>query len=269
MTNFRQLLNPLLSPSNSSCLDIPGEACFEAELHARALAENFTRINSTRPALERAQDFLAGLRDLPNINFASLNRTALDAITIGNEALEKLGASNSSDILRRAMGERDSSQQLSNEVSGLVEGAERELASAQRQFNRSLRQRERFEQLVNTVAAVNQTVRELEQTPDLAEEARRLNMTAGGIGVRVRDSRLRVDEIERRLPALEEEVMNLTSAVLEADRLLNRTGNICKCPLTQFISMSVLSCHPPSCSSLPALSSQSHRSRRRSQLLHL
>ena len=232
VTNFRQLLSPLLLPSNSSCLSIPGEACFEAELHARALAENFTRINSTRPVLEEAERFLAGLHVLPDINFANLNRTAQAAIAIGNQALQKLAASNSSDVLRHAIVERNTSQQLSNVVSGLVGEAENGLAVAQQQFNRSQSQLGRFHQLVNTVATVNQTVNDLEQTPDFAVEAGRYNTTAGRVGERLSMSRLRVDEIERKLPALEEGVRNLTNAVHEANRLLNTTENICKCSFT-------------------------------------
>ena len=222
VTAFRLVLSPFL-PSDISCLDDPDRACIEAERHSRELAANFTLINSSRPALEEAQTFLDSLQEIPDIDFAGLNATAQSAISISTVALGKLSSSNVSATLRSASEEESTSRQVAAVVAALQGDAMTELSGARQQLNRSREQEARFVQLENTVTSLNDTVQELIMLPDLAVEARRLNRTANEISIKLVTSRNRVDEIERRLPNVQERVRNLTTAVRESELLLNRT----------------------------------------------
>ena len=228
VATFQRLLGPFLPPDRS-CLSDPDRACIEAEQHSRELAVNFTRINSSRPALVQVQAFLDSLREIPDINFAALNATAQSAITISAEALGKLSSSNASATLLSAREEESASRQVAALVTGLQGDAMTELSRAQQQLNRSREQETRFMQLEDTVSALNDTVQQLIMLPDLAVEARRLNRTADAIRVKLENSSSRVEEIERRLPNVQERVRDLTAAVRESELLLNRTDENSKC----------------------------------------
>ena len=221
---FQQLLEPFL-PTNRSCLSEPGQACIHAEQHARILALNYTRINSSRFAINQALSFLASLPSLRDIDFVAINETAQSAIAISNEALTKLASSNSSGTLSTAGFERDASQSVAAQVNVLQRDAIVEQARAKQQLNRSREQEILFRQLENTVSMLNSTVQQLKSSPDISLASRDINRTADGIRTRLGTTRMRVEQMEMRLPAVEESVRNLSAAVRDAERLLNRTDN--------------------------------------------
>lgn len=144
--------------------------CLSGELHAKQIELNSSRIiiesESTR---NHAKAFLEGLMDPPIVDFNDINVTATNAIAIGEEVISQLQSTRLTELAVNATDTQTYINNLSVNVSLLMDETELSLSRAHEQYNMSIVLQQDLLHTQNGINRVQDNVRELEMTQNYSE----------------------------------------------------------------------------------------------------
>ena len=215
-----------VSPVNypSACLPGPTEvlSCLEGEIHSNSLEENSSRIVSESFAtLLNANEFLASLADLPTIDFDDINRTATEAIVIGNNALTDLAQSDLNELISSVDQTRLDIDTLSVGVSSLLTDVRQTLLETEIQFNRSVNFENELAVIEDDFSVIKSGIVVVDNTRNYSIEAVDISNTMRMVHDTLDLVNTTIGNIEQDVSVVNETVMETVSVIEETEMILD------------------------------------------------
>ena len=213
---------PANYPSLCELGPMEGFTCLNGELHSKYLELNSSLIDSQSISTRLyAREFLNNLVDPSFVDFDGINRTAMEAISIGVETLNGLEQTGIDELAVDVNQTREDVESLSTNVSTLLADARISLDEAETELNRSTAQQRELADIESDIATIEADIEVLQQTDNYTAES----VTIVGRMVAVQDQldiiNVTLIEVQERVSSVEERVIETISTVRDTEELLD------------------------------------------------